>query len=778
MAVTNQNRFKTIITAILCFMLPAVIMLIAFAKMGMAPFGEKSILIMDMSGQYIEFLCGLKNGDIFFSWSKALGGNYIGVFTYYVSSPLSFLTLFCPNSKMPIAVLFLTVLKIGLAGFTFSLLLRYKFGRYDVSTILFSMLYGLMSYNIAYSMCIMWLDGVIWLPIIILGVEKILEGKNNWLLTFALFVSFISTYYISYMTGLFTAIYFVYRCVENKTGIKKFFKYGFKFALSTVIAASWGAFLLLPTLISLFQGRIGQTVNDYSGKFNFSLFSPKLLYKFLPGGYDSITNSGTPFIYCSILALLLFLIFFLLRKISLRSKISTALFVIFMFCSLWFCKLDKAWHVFQYPNWFPYRYSFLFSFLILITACRVFMEFKFKRQTVAIILLIVCGLDMYVNTVGILKGLDREFRYESYESYHEYKEKITTLIEETKKDKEKFFRVGATFERTKNEPIAFGYKGITHYSSTYNRNVNKFLKDLGMAQAWLWSSYFGSSMVTDALFSVKYVLSERSMPPDYSLVNQNGNAKLYRNPYVLSIGMAVNGKSLKEFYFSTDPFRTQNDLVKALAGISEDCFVPLYATKSNTGGVIQYTFTSNGMPVYADFGSGNNGRDLLVNGMYVSHLFTNETRCVQYIGTFPEGENVNVEIKGSENVDGKFYYLHKENFKKAVLALRISEMSVEYCYNGRIGGTVTANEGDVLFTTIPYDKGWKAYVDGKEVKLEPFANSLITIPLTAGTHRIKLTYIPAGFIEGICISVIPGLLALFMLFITKRIRTVKFQKTK
>ena len=235
----NQSKHKTIAIAALCFMLPAIIILIAFAKMKMAPFGESSTMIMDMAGQYVEFLCGLKSGDVFFSWSKSLGVNYVGVFTYYVSSPLSLLTLLCPNSHMPIAVLFLTVLKIGLAGLTFSFLLRYRFGRYDLSTVLFSMLYGLMSYNIAYSMCIMWLDGVIWLPVIIIGIEKIISRKNNWILTFSLFVSFISTYYISYMIGLFTSIYFLYRCIEEKIGIREFWRCLRKFIFSVIVAASW-----------------------------------------------------------------------------------------------------------------------------------------------------------------------------------------------------------------------------------------------------------------------------------------------------------------------------------------------------------------------------------------------------------------------------------------------------------------------------------------------------------------------------------------------------------
>jgi len=766
--VIEKGRYKTIIIAVLSFIMPAIIVLIAFAKMQMAPFGGSSTMIMDMSGQYVEFLCGLKNGDIYFSWAKALGGNYIGVFTYYVSSPLSFLTLFCSNSHMPIMVLFLTVLKIGLAGLTFGFLLRYRFKQYNMSTVLFSMLYGLMSYNIAYSMCIMWLDGVIWLPVIIIGVEKILEGKSGKLLAVSLFLSFISTYYISYMTGLFTAIYFLYRCVENKIRIKKFFISLRKFVFSVIVAASWGAFLLIPTLVSLFQGKIGTSGMDYSGVFNFSLFESKIKYKFLPGTYDSITNSGTPFIYCSILALLLFVTFFVSRRINLRSKILTGFFALLMFCSLWFCQLDKVWHVFQYPNWFPYRYAFLFSFLILLTAYRVFVGFKIKRQTVAIVFIIICSIDMYSNTMGILKGLDREFRYERYESYNGYKEKIIPLVDETKKDKNAFFRVGATFERTKNEPIGFGYNGITHYSSTYNRHVNSLLERMGMAQAWLWSSYFGSTMLTDSLFSVKYVISDYSVSPHYSEIKKSGDASLYQNPNALSIGIVAKKKALESFKFNNNPLQTQNSLFKALTNTDTDYFVSINTTRLDSGNIAKFTFSSNGMPVYAHFNSNKDGGNLLVNGKSVSGLFTNETRCIQYIGTFAEGEEVSVEVRHNGSVYEKFYYLDINNFDKAVTALRGSELSVDYFNNNRIEGTVTANKGDVLFTTIPYDKGWKAYIDGKQVQMETFADSLITIPLAEGKHKIKLSYIPQGFVEGVLLSVIPGLLALLMFFISKR----------
>mgnify|MGYP006384115913 CR=1 FL=1 len=128
--IINSQRTKTGLLLAACFVLPCVILLAIFISYGFAPFGEKSLMIMDMSGQYSEFFCGLKNinpqnGGILFSWSKALGGNYAGVFAYYVASPLSFITLLFPNEYMHIGVFVLTLLKIGLCGLTFGMLMNH-----------------------------------------------------------------------------------------------------------------------------------------------------------------------------------------------------------------------------------------------------------------------------------------------------------------------------------------------------------------------------------------------------------------------------------------------------------------------------------------------------------------------------------------------------------------------------------------------------------------------------------------------------------------------------
>lgn len=172
---------------LLAFLIPVLVMLLVLKSRGFYPFGDKTMFIMDMRDQYLEFFASLRNiihGDdsIFFSWSRSMGGNYLGLFAYYVASPLSFITIFFPLKKLTLAIVLLTVLKIGLAGLSFSVFGNYVWKRENKSdqktwiVLPFAVSYALISYSMVYSMCLMWLDGVILLPAILVGVEKLLDG--------------------------------------------------------------------------------------------------------------------------------------------------------------------------------------------------------------------------------------------------------------------------------------------------------------------------------------------------------------------------------------------------------------------------------------------------------------------------------------------------------------------------------------------------------------------------------------------------------------------------
>ena len=140
-----MRKKETILLYAGSFFLPVLLLAAVLAFQGFAPFGDKSLLIMDMSGQYVEFYNALQHGDLFFSWSKGLGTDYIGVFAYYVSSPFSVLTLLFSDETMPVCIYLLTLLKIGFAGMSFTLYWTKRFGLRGAIMPVFSCAYALMS---------------------------------------------------------------------------------------------------------------------------------------------------------------------------------------------------------------------------------------------------------------------------------------------------------------------------------------------------------------------------------------------------------------------------------------------------------------------------------------------------------------------------------------------------------------------------------------------------------------------------------------------------------
>ncbi len=841
-----------------------------YASYGMSPFGDNSILIMDMSGQYVEFYCGLKhlgqNGDLFFSWSKSLGTNYTGVFAYYLSSPLSFLTLLCPNEWMPVGLLFLNVLKVGLAGLTMGLYLRYQFGKLDLFTVLFSTFYGMMSYNLVYSMCLMWLDGVIWLPIVLIGVEELLKKNKAGLLIGSLTAMFLSNYYIAYMVGLFTAVYFLCTFWSDKKPrqhFRLFLRKCLFFLGSAVIAALLSAWLLLPTYYSLLDGKIGGSNYLADRTVNFELGS--LVSKLFLGGYDSITNSGMPFLYCGVLVTILFFGFFFLRHISLRVKLLAGGFSAFLIASMYFYKWDLAWHIFQNPNWFPYRYSFVFSFLMIVMAyqtlrqlrelpliyffsfllsgalvallvrkvhfsflsddtiqktcllavffvicllallvlqrCRPSGKLWLTRLTaglLAVCMLVAAGYELHAHGLRLLEGLDKAHYYETLDSYRHYKLGVESLLQqaESREDGGSFYRVFADFGRSFNESIGFGYNGVGHYSSAYNREVNSYLRKMGFASSYLWGSSNGSTLVTESLLAGKYVLSIRPEHQDYVALAEETfsmyrkpedlpmhenpwKVTIYENPYALSLGFLVPASLPMDLGNAVNQFEYQDRLLSAFCGRSVDCFHPCSSGASNEEEYGKNVYT---IPVKEDgilyaYFPGNNNRQcsLYVNDVYLTDLYRNEYDCIQYLGHFTEGEQVQLRLDTNENLntDGNlFYMLSVTELESVISSLSQKELAVTSYSSGFVKGTITAQEAGMMFTSIPYHDSWTVKVDGQTVATQVFEEMFLCFPLQAGTHTVELEFQVPGRLAGGLLSGITagGLLlsAILPRLVTKR----------
>lgn len=742
----------------LSFLIPGLVMLAVFAVLGMAPFGDNTILISDMSTQYVEFFCALKNSDLFFSWSKALGTSYIGVFSYYVSSPLSLLTLFVPNEAMPVGLMLLAVLKIALTGLTFCLFIRRRYPAGDGPAVFASVCYALMSYNAVYAICVMWLDGVIWLPLILLALERILAGRSAGPFIAALAVCFVSTWYISYMIGIFCALYLCARLFVLRPRGKALARVLGRFFGGAACALGLTAWLWLPTFLAMFNGKFSGGNVDYLGLLACTPLD--ILSQLRPGQYRPISGSSAVYLFCGSAALVLALAYFFLPRFSRREKVANGGLLAVLVASLLLSPLDKAWHLFQKPNWFPFRYSFVVSFTLLYLATPALGQLLkgLRRRkgagftrAVAGALTVLTVFELVFNTESILSGLMGQFGCDSYSAYRSYYEANEALVEAARADAGgDFFRLGTTEDRGHNSPLSFGYPGITHYSSLYNYDVNRLTKALGYAQTWMWCASYGATPTADALLGQNYTITAEAMPSAYTPVAQSGGLTLWRAPKVLPLAFLAEGRV--QGLTGETPFQRQSALYSALLGEDVMLFTPVDVETESGEGEMTLRLTGIGNPLYMDL-SASGLQEVLVNGQHLLWLGSSEAASVHYLGTPNHGEEWTVTIRHDGAWTGAVWALDMDALETAVTALDTVEV-LSVADRGRVWLSVPADGPRTLCTTVPAEDGWTAYVDGAEVETGRWLDTFLSLELPAGAHEVELRYIPPGLVPGIALGVL------------------------
>lgn len=738
----------------LCFALPALTLAWAYAMEGFYPFGDKSVLSYDMAQQYVEYFCALKQGDVFFSWSKALGTSYIGVFSYYVSSPLSLLTLLVPNEAMPLGLMVLVILKLGLAGLAYAVFARYSFDRVDIWTLVCAVSYALCAYAVAYSMCVMWLDGLIWLPIILLGLERLLEGRTRWLFPAGLAACFVSTWYISYMIGGFCCLWFIFRVCARELDGKLALRALRDFLLSAVWALCLTAWLWLPSLLAMTGGKLAAEGGDWRGTFTFAL--GKLLGQFFFGQFSFFYDRALPYVFCGSAVFLAAAAYFFLSGVPARQRVAAAMVGGALVLSMWLAPLDRVWHIFQVTHSFPYRYAFLVSFFLVYlaqhTLHRLGDGISLSRAGAVALAALVC-FEMGSNARIIFRTVDRAEPYQSYGAYARDYRANAELVARAKQGAPAgdFYRMGATQDQclSLNSPLSFGYNGVTHYSSLYNTQVNNTLRALGMAQSWYWCAYYGSSHFTDALFDIRYVITDRAVP-GYERVGQAEELGLYKNPNTLPLAFVAVAPPDS---LAGSPVERQNRLFADLTGEETPLFAPIQPQAEAHDGWVSLTYTGTGRPIYLDL-TDRAVTDLQRDGQslfrYASH--TGKARTLHCLGAPEAGERLTVIVtyNGGWDSAGKSYTCDLEALSRGVAGRQNTQVDVS---GTRV--TVTTRFAHAfgtlpLVTTIPAEDGWRAYVDGQRVRLGTWLeDTFLAVAVPAGEHQVTLRYTPPGLPLGL-----------------------------
>ena len=416
------------------FIIPFLIMLGVYICLKKHPFGNNTVLTLDMQAQYVYYFEALRRlltegGSWLYSWERTLGGEFMGIISYYLGSPFNLLIVLFPKAMIPDAIMFVQLTKVGAMSAIFAYYLRKTRNTSDMLSISFGVMYGLSAYAVVQLCNIMWLDAMVFLPLLALGIESMIRERKFILYTVSLVTVFCTNYYIGYMCAIFTFFYFLYyfmlvrKEIPQNPGAMKgnfvkriFYSNGFetlvRFGVFSAVALMISAFVLLCALYSLSFGKSGFSNPNFMPTLNFEFLD--LFVKMLPGSYDNVRPGGLPMIYCGVLAIIAIPLFFMSPAISRRKKVLSASMLGFLVVSFLVNTLDLVWHGFSAPNWMEFRNSFVVIFFLLILACdgiRTIQKISFSKVltvsvTISLLIMIVQKFEYVFDQGPDVKPLD------------------------------------------------------------------------------------------------------------------------------------------------------------------------------------------------------------------------------------------------------------------------------------------------------------------------------------------------------------------------------------
>lgn len=788
------DRKKAFIASLLSFLIPIILMALVYVSLGIYPGGPNTVLIYDLRTQYISFFSYIHNlnegfNNLMYQTSSGLGGGCFGSLAYYVGSPLSWIVCLLSERNLHVAIWIITLIKIGFSGLSFSLFLKYgnlKIKKISV-LILFSVSYSLMSYNIVNTLNLMFLDGVIMLPIVILGIDRILEARDGRVLYFSVFLLTVFNYYMSFMVILFSIIWFVYRLFGKKIILSDLIRktsYCLMFGMLGVFSAF---FIILPVLFDFGRGRSNEII--YTGYGIILRNVINVMKGVLPFEYNGLLNDDSPYIYVGTIMLFLSLFFFTSKKISVRVKISSALVGLLFFISFVFTKFDSVWTAMKVANGYPARYSFCFSFFTLYLAAyflNVYWDDNVKRKYAFPLLLLMNCIEMFFDARFLLLNLDENIGPYSlangYEQMYNVAEMSGEIIDSNATD---LCRIIKFWDYTQLDGMMYGLSSLDYYSSSYNYGLHELVGSVGAEQHLNHMTDKGMSPFLNDLFGMNYsILYYADTPRENEIYLGSADmCSIYKNENALPIAfMACGLDENTEPLSSGDPFKNQNTIAEELSGsgniFNEIEYVIISDKYSEKDKMYIKTLALSidelseiwlyVEPVYIDF-SGVNAADrsLLYPGVYYGEEMITEYQsalssyCV-YLGE-GVGEIMLSFRSYTEIGDIHFATYNEEREEKAISILKNHSAYNCISESEGIDFDINAGDGGDMIITMPYEKGYEIYVDGKRSGYEGYRDAFITVPMDRGVHNVRLTYFTPGLKPGLLISFIAFVISIYLL---------------
>ena len=404
--------------------------------------------------------------------------------------------------------------------------------------------------------------------------------------------------------------------------------------------------------------------------------------------------------------------------------------------------------------------------LLLLAVIKKFISVNLFTILISLFIMVEISL----NASSQMDGIAKEWGFASRSAYNRdipAMESFSTYIGN------QFTRTEKLQTQTGNDSMKFNYNGISQFSSVRNRSASSTLDKLGFKSSGtnLNLRYANNSILADSLFGIQYNISDSPIDKyGFKDIYQKDNLTLYENQFSLPIAFASQSV-YNDVKFNEHTLDNQASFLNQLANVDFDYFSPIpYDKTENTDDLISVTSSSNedaaiqyqievpeNSQIYLSFTNlhfSNDKQkkvDILVNGE--KKTFTTDNVFSFFnLGYTKEKKtfNIHVSFPGNSQVSFEsptFYRLDTKTFTEAIQKIKEQPVTVSTSKN-KVFATYDVQQDTSIFFSIPYDKGWSAYQDGKKIEIKQAQTGFMKVDIPKGKGTITLSFIPNGFVVG------------------------------
>lgn len=440
--------------------------------------------------------------------------------------------------------------------------------------------------------------------------------------------------------------------------------------------------------------------------------------------------------------------------------------------------------------------------LLLLTAYMIVITLvvrkKLKKTAATLFLAVIVCLELAPSVTGGIGAVGTTDRT-GYPDRYAAVEEVLACIEAGEEEND-FYRTEFSGKHGWNDPALYGYNGTAFFSSTANGAVTELFEHMGLVAWQAANRYYAlnTTPVNNAFLNLKYFIScgfEAVSKEFLTQMDQVEDIYLYRNEAYLPVGFMVE-EEMADFVFEGEtPFEMQNSFLKAAAGTDENVFEALdmihvghqnlYVTRQDYGiyhyqpaegadesemGKFKYNYE---MPrdgcayAFMDLrpeGGAENTATVFFDGSSHSHIIY-ENGSFFPAGTYKKGDIFSVcsEVGSGKSGDLRMYVsvFRQDVFERAYDRLKDEVLDVTEYTSKSLKGTINVKKDNLLYTSIPYEKGWKIYVDGRRADITLIADVFMGVELSAGEHTVEFIYSPTQVYAAVFLSLLgTGILVL------------------